>query len=80
MYFSTLKPKQNSRHFADIFMGIFLKEIVVYWLKFVPKGPINNNPTLVQIMVWRQTNDKLSEPMLAQSDVAYLPLSASISW
>ena len=34
-------------------------------LKFVPKGPINNIPTLVQIMAWRRPGDKpLSEPMM----------------
>ena len=34
-------------------------------LKFVPKGPINNNPSLVQTMAWRRPGDKpLSEPML----------------
>ena len=34
-------------------------------LKFVPKGPINNNPSLVQIMAWRRLGDKpLSEPMM----------------
>ena len=34
-------------------------------LKFVPKGPINNIPSLVQIMVWRRPGDKpLSEPMM----------------
>ena len=26
-------------------------------LKFVPKRPINNIPSLVQIMAWRRTND-----------------------
>ena len=36
-------------------------------LKFVPKGPINNIPALVQIMAWRRTGDKpLSEPMLVR--------------
>ena len=36
------------------------------WMKmFVPKGPINNSPALVQIMAWRQSGDKpLSEPMM----------------
>ena len=35
-------------------------------LKFVPKGPINNIPTLVQKMAWRRPGDKpLSEPMMA---------------
>ena len=34
-------------------------------LKFVPKGPINNIPTLVQIMAWRRSGDKpLSEQMM----------------
>ena len=34
-------------------------------LKFVPKDPINNNPALFQIMVWRRTGDKpLSEPVM----------------
>ena len=34
-------------------------------LKFVPKGPINNKPALVQIMAWRRSGDKpLSEPMM----------------
>ena len=34
-------------------------------LKFVPKGPINNIPALVQIMAWRRPGDKpISEPMM----------------
>ena len=34
-------------------------------LKFVPKGPINNIPALVQIMAWRRPGDNpLSEPMM----------------
>ena len=34
-------------------------------LKFVPKGPINNIPALVQIMAWCQPGNKpLSEPMM----------------
>ena len=49
--------------------NIFLKENVrisiKISLKFVPKGPINNNPALVQIMAWRRSDDKpLSEPMM----------------
>ena len=69
---NTLRPRQNGRHFADdIFKCIFLNENV--WipikisLKFVPKGPINNIPSLVQIMVWRRPCDKpLSEPMMVR--------------
>ena len=69
-HFNTLRPRQNGRRFADdTFKCIFLKEIVgisiIISLKFVPKGPINNNPSLVQIMAWRRSGDKpLSEPMM----------------
>ena len=67
---NTLRPRQNGRHFADDpFKRIFLNENV--WishnvsLKFVPKGPIDNNPALVPIMAWRHSGDKpLSEPMM----------------
>ena len=68
--FNSLRPRQNGCHFPDdIFKCIFLNEHV--WisikisLKFVPKGPINNIPALVQIMAWRRSGDKpLSEPMM----------------
>ena len=67
---NSLRPRQNGRHFADnVFKCIFLNENV--WilfkisLKFVPKGPINNIPSLVQVMAWRRPGDKpLSEPMM----------------
>ena len=33
--------------------------------EFVPRGPINNIPTLVQVMAWRRPGDKpLSEPVI----------------
>ena len=36
-------------------------------LKFVPHGPINNIPALVQIMAWRRPGDKpLSGPMMVR--------------
>ena len=64
--------EKNGCSFADdTFKRIFLTENV--WiaikipLKFVPKGPINNNPALVQIMAWRRPGDKpLSEPMMVR--------------
>ena len=70
VYFNTLRPRQNGRHFPDdILKRIFLNGNI--WipieisLKFVPKGPINNIPALVQIMAWRRPSDKsLSEPMM----------------
>ena len=71
--FNTLRPRQNGRHFADdIFKCIFLNEKFGIWnkisLKFVPKGQINNVPSLVQIMAWRRPGDKpLSEPMVVRS-------------
>ena len=59
-WLNTLRPRQR----------IFLNEnvIISIWisLKFVPKGPINNIPALVQIMAWRRTGNKpLSEAMMA---------------
>ena len=42
-------------------------------IKFVPKGPIDNNEALVQAMVWRRTGDKpLHEPMLNQFNDEYM--------
>ena len=67
---NTLRPRQIGRHFPDdIFKCIFLNEFkwisIEISLKFVPKGPINNTPALVQIMAWRRPGDTpLSEPML----------------
>ena len=67
---NTLRPRQNGRHFPDdIFKWISLNESVWILIKislnFVPRGPINNIPALVQIMAWRQPGDKpLSEPMM----------------
>ena len=65
-----LRPRQNGHHFADdTFNRIFVNENVrisiKFSLKFVPKGSINNNPALVQIMAWRRPGDTpLSEPMI----------------
>ena len=34
-------------------------------LKYVPRNPIDNKPTLVQVMAWRPTGDKpLPEPTM----------------
>ena len=68
VFFNTLRPRPNGQHFADdIFKLIFFN--VNVWislnisLTFVPKGPINNTPALVQIMAWRRPGDKpLFEP------------------
>ena len=67
---NSMRPRQNDRHFPDdTFKRIFVNENVrisiKISLKFVSKGPINNNPALVQIMAWRRSGDKpLSEPIM----------------
>ena len=66
----SLRPRRYRRHFTDeIFKCFFLNEnvsiAIKISLKFVPKGPINNIPALVQIMAWRRPGDKpLSAPMM----------------
>ena len=59
---NTLKPRQHGRHFTDdIFKCIFSSENVWISMKnslyFVPNGPINSIPTLVQIMAGRHPSD-----------------------
>ena len=73
-HLNTLRPRQNGRHFPDdIFKRIWMKMKMHenVWisinisLKFVPRGPLNNNQTLVQAMAWRWPGDKpLLEPMM----------------
>ena len=81
---NTLRPRQNGRHFADdIFKCIFLNEnawiSINISLKFVPNGPINNIPALVQIMAWRCSGDKpFSEPLMVRL-LTYMRHSASMS-
>ena len=71
-------PGQNGRHFADdIFKCLFVNEkfciMIKISLKFVPKGPNDNNPALVKILAWRRIGDKpLSEPMPTQFTNAYM--------
>ena len=66
----TLRPRQNEPQFpGNIFKCIYFNENVWVFIKisleFVPKGPINNIPALVQITAWWRPGDKpLSEPMM----------------
>ena len=92
--FNTLRPRRNGQHFAgDIFKPIFFNENVWILIKmsltFVPKGPIYNIPSLVQIMAWRHPGDKpLSEQWLGaiqatshylnQWWIVYRPIYASL--
>ena len=70
--FNTLRPRQDGRHFADdIFTCIFFNGncciLMKFSLKYIRKGPIDNNPALVQIMAGRRSGDKpLSEPMMVR--------------
>ena len=69
-YINTLRPRQNGRRFADdtskrIFLNENVRNSITISLKFVPNGPINHNPALVQILAWRRSGGKpLSEPMM----------------
>ena len=64
------EAEKNGRHFPDdIFKCIFFNEnvwiLIKISLEFAPRGPINNIPSLVQIMAWRRPGNKpLSEPMI----------------
>ena len=70
--FNTLRQRQNGRHFADdnlkrIFLNENIEISIEISLKFVPNGPINNIPALVQIMAWRRPGDKpSSEPIVVR--------------
>ena len=77
---NTLRLKWNEQHLTDyIFKGIFFNENV--WtsskisLKFVPKGPINSNLTLVQIMTCHRLGDK---SLLEQWCLVYQCIYASL--
>ena len=69
-FVNILRLRQHGHHFAgNILKCIFLHENV--WisikisLKFVPRCPINNISTSVQIMAWHRPGNKpLSEPMM----------------
>ena len=68
--FNTMRLRQNGCNFADnTFKHILLNENVkistTISLNFVPKGPFNNTPALVQIMAWSWSGKMpLSEPMV----------------
>ena len=73
-----ISPWKNGRHFADdtlkrIFMNKNFHILIRMSLKFVPKGPIENKPALIQVMASRRSGDKpLPEPMHTQFIDAYM--------
>ena len=61
----------------DIFKGIFLNETdeipIQISLTLVPRSPIDNKSTFVQVMAWHRTGNKpLPEPMMTQFIDAYM--------
>ena len=53
----------NDQHFADdifrcIYVCVNFDILIKISPKFVPKGPTDNNPALIQIMAWCRIGDK----------------------
>ena len=73
-----ISPGQIATNLTDdIFKYIFLNENyripIQLTLKFVPRTPIDNTPSLVRVMAWRRTGDKpVPEPMTTQFIDAYM--------
>ena len=78
MQFNTLRSRQNGRHYEDdIFSCIFLYENgripIQISMKYAPRGLVDNDPALVQVMAWRRTGDKpLPEPMITKFNDVYM--------
>ena len=78
IYISTMKIEFHlwyenyRRHFKSIFNESVWFPITIS-LKFVPKGPIDYNSALVQVVAWHRTGEKpLPESMLTQFTDAYI--------
>ena len=61
----------------DILKCIFLNENdriqIQISLKFIPRSPTDNKPTLLQVMAWRRIGDKpLPKLMMTQFTDAYI--------
>ena len=76
IFFNSSPVGPNGRHFLTFHMHFREWKFCILLrisLKFVPKGSIDNNPVLVQIMAWRRIGDKpLCELMLTQFTDAYM--------
>ena len=65
--------------------AVFINEnfcvLIPISLKFIPKGPIDNKSSLVQVMAWCQTGNKpLSEPMMTQFTDTYMWHTGPFCW
>ena len=70
--------------FHDIFKWVFFNEnvwiLIKISLKFVPKGPVNNIPALMQILARCWPGDKpLTEPMIVFLTDTYMYHLTSMS-
>ena len=79
----TSRPRRKSRHVADnIFKCIFSKEklsiliLVLVW--FVVKGPVDNKPALVWVIVWCQMGYKSLPEQSWLISLMHIYLSAHI--
>ena len=74
---SSLPDKMAAILADDFFKWILLNEngriFIQISVKFVPRSPIDNKPTLVQLTAWRRTGgEPLPEPMKTQFTDAYM--------
>ena len=76
-----ISPGQNGHYFADNIMNAFSQmKCFVFDSNYIEICSIDNKSTLVQVMAWRRTGDKLlPEPMLTQFTDAYMSHTASMS-
>ena len=66
-------PPFSRRLFQVHFLNENIWILIKISLKFVPKGPIYNNPALVQVMAWCQTGNKpLPDQILTQFTETYI--------
>ena len=59
---NTLRPRKTGRHFSD---DIFKWILITISLEYVPRGPTDHIPALIQILTWRRPEDKsFSDPLI----------------
>ena len=59
--------------FSNAFLNEDIRILIKISLQFVPKGSIDNNSVLVQVMAWRRTGDKpLLETMITKLNDTYM--------
>ena len=80
------RPRQNGCHFADDNFKLTIEKEIVRisiesWLKFLPKGSIDNEASLVPVMAWCRPDANVCRWYPVQWRVyAYPGLSELMSW